>query len=47
MRCGEWTVTPHDPSSNLIPIMIVPVNALIIALERYIERGLLVGAVKG
>ena len=38
---------PHDPSSNLIPTMIVPVNALVIALERCIERGLLVGAVKG
>jgi hypothetical protein len=34
---------PHYPSYDLILIMIVPV----IALERYITRGLLVGAVKG
>ncbi len=34
---------PHDPSNDLVLIMIVPV----IALERYIARGLLVGAVKG
>lgn len=33
--------------SVLICIMIVPVVALAIALERYISRGLLVGAVKG
>jgi multiple sugar transport system permease protein len=33
--------------SVLILIMIVPVIALAIALERYIARGLLVGAVKG
>jgi multiple sugar transport system permease protein len=33
--------------SVLIMIMIVPVIAMAIALERYISRGLLVGAVKG
>ena len=33
--------------SVLILIMIVPVIAMAIALERYIARGLLVGAVKG
>ena len=38
---------PHHPSSDLILIMIVPVIAMAIALERYIARGLLVGAVKG
>ena len=40
-----WRVdgNPHYPYSDLILIMIVPV----IALERYLARGLLVGAVKG
>ena len=33
--------------SVLIMIMIVPVIAMTIVLERYISRGLLVGAVKG
>jgi multiple sugar transport system permease protein len=33
--------------SVLILIMIIPVIAIAIALERYIARGLLVGAVKG
>jgi multiple sugar transport system permease protein len=33
--------------SVLILIMIVPVIAIAIALERYIARGLLVGAIKG
>jgi multiple sugar transport system permease protein len=33
--------------SVLILIMIVPVIGMAIALERYISRGLLVGAVKG
>jgi len=33
--------------SVLVLIMIVPVIAMAIALERYIARGLLVGAVKG
>jgi multiple sugar transport system permease protein len=33
--------------SVLILIMIVPVIIMAIALERYIARGLLVGAVKG
>jgi multiple sugar transport system permease protein len=33
--------------SVLIMIMIVPVIAIAIALERYISRGLMVGAVKG
>ena len=33
--------------SVLILIMIVPVIAMAIALERYIARGLLVGALKG
>jgi multiple sugar transport system permease protein len=33
--------------SVLILIMIIPVIAMAIALERYISRGLLVGAVKG
>jgi multiple sugar transport system permease protein len=33
--------------SVLIMIMIVPVIIMAIALERYIARGLLVGAVKG
>jgi hypothetical protein len=33
--------------SVLILIMIVPVVALAIALERYIRRGMLIGAVKG
>ena len=38
---------PHDPSNDLILIVIVPVVAMAIALERYIARGLFVGAVKG
>ncbi len=38
---------PHYPSNHLILIMIVPVIAMAIALERYNARGLLVGAVKG
>ena len=38
---------PHDPFNDLVLIMIVPVIAMAIALERYIARGLLVGAVKG
>jgi hypothetical protein len=38
---------PHHPYDDLIVIMIVPVIAMAIALERYIARGLLVGAVKG
>ena len=38
---------PHDPSYDLILIMIVPIIAMAIALERYTARGLLVGAVKG
>ena len=33
--------------SVLIMIMIVPVILMAIALERYISRGILVGAVKG
>jgi multiple sugar transport system permease protein len=33
--------------SVLIQIMILPVIALAIALERFVSRGLLVGAVKG
>ena len=33
--------------SVLIVVMIVPVVAMAIALERYISRGLLIGAVKG
>jgi multiple sugar transport system permease protein len=33
--------------SVLIMIMIVPVIAMAIVLERFIARGLLVGAVKG
>jgi multiple sugar transport system permease protein len=33
--------------SVLILIMIVPVIGMAVALERYISRGLLVGAVKG
>jgi ABC-type glycerol-3-phosphate transport system permease component len=33
--------------SVLILIMIVPVVAMAIALERYIRRGMLIGAVKG
>jgi multiple sugar transport system permease protein len=33
--------------SVLILIMIIPVILVAIALERYISRGLLVGAVKG
>jgi multiple sugar transport system permease protein len=33
--------------SVLILIMIVPVIAIAIVLERYITRGLLIGAVKG
>jgi multiple sugar transport system permease protein len=33
--------------SVLILLMIVPVIAMAIALERFIARGLLVGAVKG
>jgi multiple sugar transport system permease protein len=33
--------------SVLILIMITPVIAMAIALERYIARGLLVGAIKG
>jgi multiple sugar transport system permease protein len=33
--------------SVLILIMIIPVIAIAIALERFIARGLLVGAVKG
>jgi ABC-type glycerol-3-phosphate transport system permease component len=31
----------------LILIMIVPVLAMAVALERYIRRGMLIGAVKG
>jgi multiple sugar transport system permease protein len=31
----------------LILIMIIPVIAIAIVLERYITRGLLIGAVKG
>ena len=38
---------PHDPSYDPILIMIVPVIAMTIALEWYVARGLLVGAVKG
>ena len=38
---------PHYPSYDPILIMIVPVIAMAIALERYVARGLLVGAVKG
>jgi hypothetical protein len=38
---------PHYPSYDLILIMIVPIIARAIALERYTARGLLVGAVKG
>ena len=38
---------PHDPFNDLVLIMIVPVIAMAIVLERYIARGLLVGAVKG
>jgi len=37
---------PHCPSNDLILIMIVPVIAMAIALERYVARGLLVGAVR-
>ena len=33
--------------SVLILIMIVPVVAMAVALERYIRRGMLIGAVKG
>jgi multiple sugar transport system permease protein len=33
--------------SVLILIMVVPVVAMAIALERYIRRGMLIGAVKG
>lgn len=33
--------------SVLILIMVVPVIAIAFALERYITRGLLIGAVKG
>ncbi len=33
--------------SVLILVMIIPVIGMAIALERYISRGLLVGAVKG
>ena len=33
--------------SVLVLIMIVPVIAMAIVLERYISRGILVGAVKG
>jgi multiple sugar transport system permease protein len=33
--------------SVLILIMIIPVIAIAIALERYLARGLLVGAIKG
>ena len=33
--------------SVLILIMILPVIAMAVALERYISRGILVGAVKG
>ena len=33
--------------SVLIIVMIVPVVAMAIALERFISRGLLIGAVKG
>jgi multiple sugar transport system permease protein len=33
--------------SVLVLIMIVPVIAMAIALERFISRGILVGAVKG
>jgi len=41
---------PYDPIKDFTPvagIMIIPVIAMAIALERYISRGLLVGAVKG
>jgi hypothetical protein len=38
---------PHDPSYDVILIMIVPVIAMAIAPERDIARGLLVGSVKG
>lgn len=41
-RGTEWWTM-----SVLILIMIVPVIAMAIVLERYISRGLLVGAVKG
>jgi ABC-type glycerol-3-phosphate transport system permease component len=37
---------PHCPSNDLVLIMIVPVIAMALALERYIARSLLVGAVK-
>ena len=37
---------PHCPSNDLILIMIVPVIAMAIALERYVGSGLLVGAVR-
>ena len=47
MRCRRVDENPHDPSNDLILIMIVPVVAMAIALERYIARGLFVGAVKG
>jgi multiple sugar transport system permease protein len=33
--------------SVLVLIMIIPVIVMAIALERYIARGLLVGAIKG
>ena len=33
--------------SVLILILVVPVVAMAIALERYIRRGMLIGAVKG
>ena len=33
--------------SVLILIMVVPVVAMAVALERYIRRGMLIGAVKG
>ena len=38
---------PQWYMSVLIQIMIIPVIALAVALERVISRGLLVGAVKG
>jgi multiple sugar transport system permease protein len=33
--------------SVLIPLMTIPVIGMAVALERYIARGLLVGAIKG
>jgi len=37
---------PHCPFNDLVLIMILPVIAMAIALERYIARSLFVGAVK-